>query len=612
MGTHGGPGAGHAGRVLGRMTDQDEDEPRVTRRPRRNMRRLLPYFRPYRRRVVWTIILMLVVTATGLAAPALAQVAIDDGIAVGSVTALLIIVGVFVVIALIGWIAGYWQSYLSSWVGERVLLDLRRQLFRHMMRLELGHHERTPTGRSVSRLTSDIEAINTLVVEGATSLVINGLTLIGVVIILIAYDWKLAFAALLILPLLAIGTWWFRVKATAAYRVTRERVATVLTVLQENLSGIRVVQAHGRQEEARRRFREANAEYREANMRTVTISGIYFPGVELLGALGTALILWYGGNRVLGSDLSIGVMVAFIGYLASFFDPIQQLSQLYNDFQAAMAALEKIFGVLGTDPQVYDRPDAVDLPDIAGNVTLDHVSFGYGRNYVIRDVSLDIAAGSTVALVGATGAGKSTLAKLIARLYDPDEGTVSVDGIDLRDVREESLRAEMGIVPQEGHLFGGSVADNVRFAQPAATDDDVRRALDTVGALEFVEAMPEGIDTDVQERGARLSAGQRQLICFARALVADPRLMILDEATSSVDIGTEKRIEEALDRLLSGRTAVIIAHRLSTIRRADLIVVVDDGRVAEQGSHDELMHLGGIYAGLYADWEQAGGAAAAG
>ena len=598
-------GHGHAGGMLGPLSEEDEE--RVLRRPRRNMRRLLPYFRPYRTRVLVTIVLMLLVTGATLAGPALAQVAIDDGIDAGSVTALIVIVSIFVVIGLIGWAAQYWQSYLSSWVGERVLLDLRRQVFRHMMRLELGHHERTPTGRSVSRLTADIEAVNQLVVEGATSLVINGLTLIGVVIILMFYDWRLALAAFAIFPFLAIGTWWFRSRATRAYRSTRERVAVVLSVLQENLSGIRVVQAHGREEEARRRFRDANREYRRANMRTVTISGIYFPGVELLAALGTALILWFGGTLVLNEALTVGVMVAFIGYLSSFFDPIQQLSQLYNTFQAAMAALEKIFGVLETDPRITDAAGARDLPEVAGRIDLEHVSFGYGREYVIRDVDLHVQPGTTVALVGPTGAGKSTLAKLIARLYDPDEGAVRIDGMDLREVREDSLRAAMGIVPQEGHLFSGTIADNVRFAHPLASDDDVRRALDAVGALGFVEELPEGIDTDVQERGARLSAGQRQLICFARALVPDPRLVILDEATSSIDIGTEKRIEEALDRLLEGRTAVVIAHRLSTIRRADLIVVVEDGRIAEQGTHDELMRMGGRYAGLYSDWEETGG-----
>jgi ATP-binding cassette subfamily B protein len=519
-------------------------------------------------------------------------------------------VGLLVAAGLVGWVAGYLQTYLSSWVGERVLLDLRTRVFRHVQLLSLGYHERTPTGWTVSRLTSDIEALDQLVTEGVSSLVINGLTFAGVIAILFGfYDWKLALMAFAIFPILVLGTAAFRTLSTRAYRRTRERVADVLAALQESIAGMRVVQGFGRQEASAAEFRAVNAEYRAANMRTVWLSGLYFPGVELLSAAGTALILWFGGTRVLDGDLTVGVMVAFLGYLATFFDPIQALSQLYNTFQAAMAALEKIFGVLETEPEVGDAPGAADLPAVRGDIELRDVSFGYSREYVIRDVSLRIAAGETVALVGPTGAGKSTLAKLIARFYDPDEGAVLVDGRDLRTVTQASLRSQLGIVPQEGHLFSGTVADNLRFGAPRASDEDLRRACAAVGALDFVDALPDGLDTDIQERGARLSAGQRQLLSFARALVADPRLLILDEATSSVDLRTERHIEEAMRALLGGRTAIVIAHRLSTIRRADRIVVIDDGRVVEQGTHDGLIGLGGRYASLYSDWEDAVSAA---
>jgi ATP-binding cassette subfamily B protein len=371
-----------------------------------------------------------------------------------------------------------------------------------------------------------------------------------------------------------------------------------------------VVQGFAHQRESEIEFERANEEYRRANMSTIRLSGVYFPGVELLAGIGTAVILYYGSTLVLDDELTIGVMVAFLGYLSSFFDPIQQLSQLFNTVQSAIAALEKIFGVLDTDPELADAPGAVDLPQLRGEVTLDRVSFAYstGRE-VIHDVTLSIAPGETVALVGATGAGKSTLAKLIARFYDPTSGTVSLDGRDLRTTTQRSLRAQVGIVPQEGQLFTGTVAENLAFGRPDATMDEIRAAVDAVGATAMIEALPDGFDTPITDRGAAFSAGQRQLISLARMLVADARLIILDEATSSLDLRSEAMVEHAMRSLMRGRTAIVIAHRLSTIRSADRIVVLDDGRVIEQGTHAELIAARGRYAALYEDWSREGVAA---
>lgn len=595
------PGHGPASVVLGALVDRDARSGRV---PTKKLRKLMPYFRPYRWQVAVTLLLMVLLSAAGLASPALAQIAIDDGIIQGDKQVLVVAVLLLVGAGLVGWAAGYGQTYLSSWVGERMLLDLRTDVFAHLMGLSIGHHERVPTGVTVSRLTSDIEALRQIVTDGITTLVVQGLTFVGVIAILFSYDWKLALVAFGVFPFLAIATAIFRVTSAVAYRRTREKVANVLAALQETISGIRVVQGFGGQEPAAEAFRKVNDEYREANMQTIRLSASYFPTVEFLTAVGTAMVLLFGGWRVLDGNLTIGVLVAFLGYVVVFFDPIQQLSQLYGTFQSAMAALEKTLGVLETKPTMVDRPHAIALPPISGAITLRDVTFGYLDEPVLRDVDLEIRAGETVALVGPTGAGKSTLAKLIARFYDPDRGAVLIDGHDLRDVTQASLRAQLGIVPQEGFLFSGTVAENLRFAREDATDEQLRAACVAVGAIGFVEALPDGFETQIEERGSRLSAGQRQLLAFARALVADPALLILDEATSSVDLRTEARIEEALSTLLAGRTAVVIAHRLSTIRDADRIVVVEDGRVVEQGSHDQLLATGGRYSRLYTDWEQ--------
>ncbi len=596
------PGHGPASVVLGALVDREARSGRV---PTKKLRKLLPYFRPYRWQVAATLLLMVLLSAAGLASPALAQIAIDDGIGQSDKQVLVVAVLLLVGAGLVGWVAGYGQTYLSSWVGERMLLDLRTDVFAHLMGLSIGHHERVPTGVTVSRLTSDIEALRQLVTDGITTLVVQGLTFVGVIAILFSYDWKLALVAFVVFPFLALATAVFRVTSATAYRRTRMMVAKVLAALQETFSGIRVGLGFGRQEPAAAAFRQVNDEYREANLQTIRLSASYFPTVEFLTAIGTAMVLLFGGRRVLDGDLTIGVLVAFLGYVVVFFDPIQQLSQLYGTFQSAMAALEKTLGVLETKPTMVDRPGAADLPPISGAIALRDVTFGYLDDPVVRDVNLEIRAGETVALVGPTGAGKSTLAKLIARFYDPDRGAVLIDGHDLREVTQGSLRAQLGIVPQEGFLFSGTVAQNLRFARADATDEQLKAACVAVGAMEFVDALPQGFDTQIEERGTRLSAGQRQLLAFARALVADPALLILDEATSSVDLRTEARIEEALSTLLAGRTAIVIAHRLSTIRDADRIVVVEGGRVVEQGSHDQLLATGGRYAQLYTDWEHA-------
>ncbi len=562
---------------------------------------MLQFVKPYRRKMLFGLALMLVVTGLTLLAPYLIKVAIDQYIARGDIPGLVRLAGLTAAVYLILYGATAGQQYILSWVAQRVLADLRQALFKHLQALSLSYHDTHIIGVTVSRLINDVAVINDLLTQGLISLIGDVLVLGGIIIVMLTMSPRLALLTFTVMPMMLLVTYMFSRQAGTAFRKTRASVAALVGRLAENINAVRVIQAFAQERLVIEQFEAVNRTNRETNIEAIQLSFKFLPTIEFLGTLATAIVLWFGGQAVSAETVTIGVMVAFLAYVTRFFQPIQELSRLYTTMQSAMAGGEQVLRLLGTEPDVLDKPDAQDLPPAVGKVDLRAVNFQYRDSTprVLHDVDLHIQAGTTIALVGPTGAGKTTIARLIARLYEVSSGCVCIDDIDVRRVTQTSLRRQTGIVPQDPFLFSGTIEQNIRFGLPHAPDDKVIESARLSNAHQFIADLPDGYQTRVLEGAVNLSVGQRQLICIARAALAEPRILILDEATSSVDTMTEAMIQEALQRLLSGRTAIVIAHRLSTIRNADLICVVDRGRIVQQGTHQELHNQQGLYRTLY-------------
>jgi ATP-binding cassette subfamily B multidrug efflux pump len=565
------------------------------------VRRMLVYLRPYFVHLAAAAALMVGATGLSLLTPYLIKVAIDRAIVRGDLPLLLQVSGLTALsfLALFGARAG--QSYLLGRMGQRALADIRADLFRHLQRLSLGYYDRHITGVTVSRVINDVATINDLLTDGLIQILGDLLLLAGIVTVMLSLNARLALLTFTVVPAMVVMTRVFSRHARHAYRRTRSTVAAVVGNLAEEIAGVRVIQAFAREDASRAHFAQVNDANRNANIMAMSLSFIFQPATDYLSTVATAIVLWFGGRAVTHGELTVGVLVAFLAYVTRFFQPIQELSQLQTTLQSAMAGGEQVVALLETGPEVADRRGARELPPVAGRVTFEDVSFRYGPEgpLVLREIALDIEPGQTVALVGPTGAGKTSIASLVMRFYDVTSGVIRIDGIDVREVTQESLRRQTGLVTQDSWLFSGTVAENIRFGRPGATQAEVERAAELANADGFIRLMERGYDTRVLEGGANVSLGQRQLICIARAVLADPRILILDEATAHVDTVTEALIQEALERLFAARTTLVIAHRLSTVQHADLILVVDGGRIVERGSHDALLARGGLYRTLY-------------